>query len=136
MANAHNTLALLGEALQTTDATVTTLSYFRTSPGKCYLVDANVVGLKTDFTAAAGYKRAATFKTDVLGALTQAGATTSIATHEDNAAYDCEIVAGTVVLAAGTVPAIIIRVTGAAVTTINWRADVKINEVGIEGQYS
>jgi hypothetical protein len=133
---AHNTLALLGEAIQTTDATVTVLMYFRTSPGKVYLVDANIVAIKSDFTAAAGYKRAATFRTDAAGAITQAGATTAIATHEDNAAYECEIVAGTTVLADGTIPTIIIRVTGAAATTINWRVDAKINEVGVGGQYS
>jgi len=133
---AHNTLQLLGEAIQTTGATVTTLSYFVTKPGKAYKFNAGVVGLKTDFTAAAQYERVAGFRTDAAGALTQVGATATPVTIEDNGAWDCEIVAGTVVLSSGTVPAIILRITGAAVTTINWRANVKIDEVGIDAQYS
>ena len=135
---AHNTLALLGEALQTTDATVTTLAYFITKPGKCYLFKSTVVGLKSDFTAAAGYGRTATFRTSAAGVLTQVSTTYAPFSHEDAGAWDCEIVGGTVVLAgsAGTVPAIILRITGAAATTINWRADVEINEVGFEAQQS
>jgi|SRR6185436_15208812 len=136
MTPAHNTTKLLGEALQTTDATVTTLSYFVTKPGKCYLFSADVVALKSDFTAAAGYRRAATFRTAAAGTLTQVSTTYAPFSHEDTGGYDCEIVAGTVVLANATVPAIILRVTGAALTTVNWRADVEVNEVGFEAQYS
>ncbi len=129
--SAHNTVGLLGEAVQTTDATVTTLSYFVTVPNTAYKFNAGVVALKTDFSAAAAYERVAGFRTNAAGTLTQVGATATPVTIEDNAAYDCEIVGGTVVLASGTVPAIILRVTGAAATVVNWRADVEILKVGI-----
>lgn len=133
---AHNTVGLLGESLQTTDATVTTLSYFVTKPGKCYKFKAGVVGLKTDFTAAAAYERVAGFRTDAAGVLTQVGATATPVTIEDSGAWDCEIVGGTVALTNGTVPAIILRVTGAAATVVNWRADVEILKVGTDGEKS
>ena len=133
---AHNTLALLGEALQTTGATVTTLSYFVTKPGKCYLFSAKVVAISDDFTEAAGYERDATFRTDEDGAITQVSSTYAPFTHEDTGGWDCEIVAGTVTLSGVATPALILRITGAADTIVNWRADVKINEVGFEAQQS
>jgi hypothetical protein len=127
----HNTLSLLGEWLQTIDATVTTLSYFLTKPNTCYKFNASVVGLKTDLTAAAAYERVAAFRTNAAGTLTQVGATATPVTIEDNGAYDCEIVAGTVTVSGVAVPAIILRITGAAVTIVNWRADVNVLTVGL-----
>lgn len=126
----HETLEPLGEWIQTTDATVTTISYYLTGKGKTYEILARVVGLKSDFTAGAGYRRSATFRGDAAGTLTQIGTTTSVETNEDNAAWDCEIVGGTIVADGATRPCIIVRVTGVAATTINWRAGVEVNKIG------
>ena len=133
---AHNTLRPLGEALQTTGATVTTLSYFVTKPGKCYLFDAKVVAVSDDFSEAAGYGRVATFRTDAAGVITQVSTTYAPFTHEVTGGWDCEIVAGTVTLSGVATPAIILRVTGAADTIVNWRGDVKILPVGFDAQES
>jgi len=125
----HNTLALFGEAVQTSDATVTSLSTFTTKPSKAYLVTAKVVALNaTDLTQGAGYVRYASFRTDAAGVLTQIGATAATATIEDNAAWDATIDAS------GT--DIRVRVTGAAATLVNWRGDININRVGTDSEYT
>lgn len=118
----HNTIALHGESIQTTDATVTDISTFQTEPSKAYLLDANVVALNTALTTAAGYKVYAVFRTSAAGVLTQVGATTVSPSIEDTGAW------AATADASGTT--IRVRATGAAATTINWRADVKINQVG------
>lgn len=125
----HNTLALFGEAIQTTDATVTDIITFQTRPSKAYFLEASVVALNaTDLTQAAGYRVYAAFRTDAAGVLTQVGATAAAATIEDNAAWSATVDAS------GTT--IRVRATGAAATLINWRADAKINRVGIEAEYT
>lgn len=126
----HNTIAVFGEAIQTTDATVTSIATFTTAPSKGYLVRASVVALNvTDLTQGAGYQRLAAFRTSAAGVLTQIGATsTTPSPIEDNAAWDVTIDAS------GT--DIRVRATGAAATLINWRADVVINQVGNGPEYS
>lgn len=122
----HQTIALHGESIQTTDATVTDLSTFQTEKSKAYLLEGNVVALNTALTTAAGYKVYAVFRTDAAGVLTQVGATTATATMEDTGAWTVTVDAS------GTT--IRVRATGAAATTINWRADVKVNQVGLAAE--
>jgi len=124
----HNTLALLGETVQTTDATVTTVSTFSTKPSTVYFIRAYVVGMNTlALTEGAGYVRYAAFRTNAAGTLAQVGATSAAVTIEDNSGWDVTVVAS------GT--DILVRVTGAS-ATINWRADVTINKVGVGPEFS
>ncbi len=69
--------------VETTDGSIQTGATIPTQTNHAYLVTAHVV--VTDGSTSAGYIRAATFENNA-GTLTQVGATTSIATHEDIAA--------------------------------------------------
>ncbi len=134
----HNTLEALGEAIVTADATVTTLASFTTRPNKAYLVTARVVALNQDISAdqAAGYVLYGTFRTDEAGVLAQVGSTAEMTAMEDNGAWAALFAVSQTDAAGAAHPEVRVTATGAAATDITWRADVEINEVGIEAQYS
>lgn len=120
----HNTLALMSESVQTTDATVTDVSTFTTVPSKVFYVIAEIAAINAgDLTTGAAYVRSAAFRTSAAGVLTIIGAVATTVTIEDTAGWDATIDAS------GT--DIRVRVTGAAATTVNWRAQVRILQVGI-----
>jgi hypothetical protein len=119
----HNTVQALGEWITTADATVTDISTFTTAPSKMYQITARVQAINQDLTQGAAYRRTAAFITNAAGTLVQIGATTAVESLESNAAWDCTLDASG--------KDIRVRATGAAITNINWRADVDINEVGI-----
>jgi hypothetical protein len=124
----HKTLALLGETVQTTDATATSLSVFTTKPNTVYFVVANVVAMNTIDPEGGAYRRYAAFRTNAAGTLTQIGTTQTAVTLEDNSGWDATIDSS------GT--DIRVRVTGEPAVTINWRADVNINKVGTGADFS
>lgn len=109
-----------GVKVQTTDATVTTVATLATQTDKSYIVTATVVCKQPSGSKSAGYIRAGTFINNA-GSLSQVGATTAIATHETDAAWDCELfVTGTTIGC---------RVTGAAAVTIDWLANLLVQQV-------
>ncbi len=77
-----------------------------------------------------------TFRTSAAGALTQVGSTAATATMEDNAAWAALFAVSATDASGAANPEIRVTATGAAATNITWRADIEINEVGIEAQYS
>ncbi len=134
----HNTLEALGEAIVTVDATVTVLASFTTKPNTAYLVTARVVALNQLISAAqaAGYVLFGTFRTSAAGVLAQVGSTDANTPMEDNAAWAALFAVSQTDAAGAAHPEIRVTATGAAATNITWRADIAINEVGIEAQYS
>ena len=103
--------------VQTTDATETALLTFGTATDYNYQVFANVLAGVDTGGNVAGYVRIATFKNDS-GTLSIVGSTSTTHTAENDAAWDCQIEAS------GT--NILVDVTGAAGTTINWLGFVRI----------
>lgn len=102
---------------QTTDDTADEEVFaFLPTNQKTTMVEANIVGLKSDYSVGAGYKLIATFRRDG-DTVTQIGATTAVATHEDAAGWDADIQ----VKSSETPDQVQVVVTGAAATTINWR---------------
>jgi hypothetical protein len=116
---ANTSLRLLGFCdgskqgnVQTTDATVTTLLSFTPTADRTVVVKALIAGRRSDDAAAGGYEVTATFRVTSGAAVTQVGATTAVATHEDD---------GTWAATLDTDGSLIrIRVTGVAGTTIRW----------------
>lgn len=129
----HNTLQPFGESIVTTDATVTPIATWTTVPNKAYFLTADVVALNIAISAAqaAGYRVYGTFRTDAAGVLTQVGTTAAAVTQEDNAAWSATLSVSATDASGAAKPEIRVNATGAAATTINWRANVEINRVGI-----
>jgi len=106
----------------TTDATETTLVSVATSSDEACLIDANVVGIRTDSgTEAVGYRFIALFRNNA-GTLVKVSEQKTIL--EDAAAVACDAS----VSASGT--DILVRVTGIAVRTFNWKVSYKTTMVG------
>lgn len=104
--------------VQTTDDTADVeLLAFTPTNQKTTMVEANIVGLKSDYTKGVGYKLVATFRRDG-NDVTQIGTTAVLATHEDGS-FDCD--ADVQVKTSATPDDIQVVVTGIAATTINWR---------------
>jgi hypothetical protein len=101
---------------QTTDATPENVMSMAIPTNSIRMVEAVVVGLKSDRTAGAAYRLKATFRNNG-GTTVQIGATTVDVLHEDNAAWDAAFTVSS--------PNIILQVTGVAATTINWKAFVE-----------
>ena len=107
--------------VNTTDATVTTMETITPVADSVTIVEARVVGT-VDEGDSAGYRLIGTFKKNTAGTVTQVGFTDIVSNNEDNTAWVVEMVA-----AAAT---IVLRVTGAAATVIDWTsATVKTTAV-------
>jgi hypothetical protein len=103
----------------TTDATATEIWSREIPPNSVAHVIASVVGLRSDFAAAAGYTRFMSFRRTGTGAVTAIGTATTIS-QEDDAAWDVTVTAG------ATTGEVAVNVVGVAATTISWTASVTI----------
>lgn len=126
MAQNFTVVLRTGLTLQTVDGAVNIIGTFPLLPSKAYTINVIALALRDTLTEAAGYRRTATFRTSAAGVITQVGATTAVATHEDDSTWD---VGFTVV---GT--NINVVVTGNPGKIINWRADTEIQIVGFESE--
>lgn len=109
----------------TTDATITLLEAIVPPTNSVVTLEISVVARQTGGSAGttghgAGYKIFATYR-NIGGTITQIGATTATATHEDNAAW-----AATLTIVTSTVR---LRVTGEANKNISWHSHVLVREV-------
>jgi len=103
--------------VRTEDATVTTLGKITLDDESSYLVEAIVVGKKSDSTDRAAYIRRTLAFRDAGGNATLQGAVSAPETLESNVAWDATLdVSGNDVR---------IRVTGAAATTIDWKGIIR-----------
>lgn len=103
--------------LETTDATVTTLITYTTQTDTVSMVTARVVGVTDLGGQGAGYIINGTFR-NVSGTVTQVGSTTVVSSHEDDTAWNCTMsISGANVL---------VRVTGAIATTIEWNGAIDV----------
>jgi hypothetical protein len=104
-------------AVQTTNATPTTLQSFAVSANECWMVHTEVVGRITAGGDRAIYILSGCFYRDGAG-LVQQGTTASHNTTESNAAWNCDlVVSGNNIL---------VQVTGAVATTINWKSCTRL----------
>lgn len=105
------------QVITTTDATPTTVGSIDASdPDHVYQVQCSVTG-KVAGGNAASYIRTATFK-NVAGTVTQVGSTATPLTNEDDVAWNV----GLSVVATS----IIVTVTGAAATNIDWKLNAQV----------
>lgn len=105
-------------SVQTTDATVTTLSSISVEDGKTTHIEATVSARKTDGTAGATYSLHSSFRRTG-GTTTQIGGITTVShIAEDDSSWNA-----TTDVSGSTVR---IRVTGAAATIIDWTSTAVI----------
>ena len=110
--------------VQTTDATVTTIITIATASDHSYLVTVDAIGATTSGATTGAYVRRAAYENDS-GTLGGVGVgVTNVDTLEDAGAAAWDVTITT----SGT--NILIQVTGAAATTINWQATVQISDIG------
>nr|QBK86418.1 MAG: hypothetical protein LCMAC102_02130 [Marseillevirus LCMAC102] len=103
---------LTDNTVQTTDATVTTLATIATTTDRSTLIDVKVSARNTGASEAAGYFLKSVFRNNT-GTVTQVG-TDDLLSFEDNTAWAVTTsISGTNIL---------VRVTGVAATTINWKS--------------
>ena len=126
MAQNFTVVKRTGLTLQTVDGAANIIGTFPILPSKAYTFDVVALALRDLLTEAAGYRITATFRSSAAGVVTQVGATTAVATHEDDATWG---VAFTVV---GTNVNVV--VTGNPGKIINWRADTEVQIVGFESE--
>jgi len=109
-------------SVSTTDATVTTIDTTITDSDSCTHITATVAGIETvDGDEAASYVIHGTFKNDG-GVLSQIGTTTTSHSAEDTAGWNATLaISGVNVL---------VQVTGAASTNIDWHATISKTLVG------
>ena len=113
-------------ARQTTDDTPTPITSTDTIPeGVVLSITADVVGVETDQTNRAVYRIHGLFYRNNAGNVTQQGATVSLNTIETDANWDVDFA-----LDVGN-QEIDVQATGAAATTINWKAHVVTNVVAV-----
>lgn len=108
-------------AVQTTDATTTTVLSIPTTAAFTYQIVANVVAGRTDEPmdqTGASYIRAGTFR-DNEGTVSQIGSTANLLTNEDDAAWDVKFETGTGM--------ILVQVIGASGTRVDWTCTATIN---------
>lgn len=107
--------------VQTTDATVTTIATIPTGSDKSYVVRALAVGKRVTGTNETGaYEAIATFENDA-GTLAQVSTDTQPHVKEDTAGWDLTInPSGTNIL---------VQVTGAAGSTVDWKSLIEVVEV-------
>lgn len=111
---------LLANAVQTTDATVTTLWSLGLLDERMYYITAEIIAQKSDGSSRAAYQRTVLAYRDAGGGATIQGQT-SLDTIESVAGWDCtfDVTSNTLRL----------RVTGAAATTVKWRARVTVRSL-------
>lgn len=102
--------------VRTTDATPSTVVSITPSTNYTEELEINVVARRVGAANSAGYKLLATVR-NLDGVLAQVGATTVVATHETDAAWDCVVSIAS--------PSANVVVTGAAATGINWNCIVR-----------
>ena len=102
-------------SVTTTDATVTTVLSFTPPDEGTTLVEASIIGVKSDGSASAAYKVFATVGRDG-GTTSLIGAATQAHVGESAAGYNATIDVSD--------PSVRIRVTGVAATTFKWYAHV------------
>lgn len=101
--------------VSTTNATSTTLATFTLTSNAVTAIDVIVQGIKSDYSAAATYKRAITFRNNA-GTVATVGSIVSN-DQEDNSAWDCTLTnSGTTVTLA---------VVGVAATNITWTCQMR-----------
>jgi len=101
--------------VQTTNATPTTIITYSglSANDRSVQIVVRMTGLKNNYTEAAGYYLAGTFRRTG-GTITQVGSTSMLSQNEDTASWDATFtVSGTDIL---------VQVTGVAATTIDWKA--------------
>lgn len=104
----------------TTNATVTTVDSFNPTNDRVVFVIAKVFARRSTGAQGAGYTLCATFR-DSAGVVTQIGATTAIATHEDDATWNATLdTDGTLIR---------VRVTGVAAVNIDWQSHMEYSYV-------
>lgn len=108
-------------AIQTTDATVTTLASLTLSEGKAYQVEARVTAREGDITWVNTYIRRALVYRQTAGSASQQGSTIDVYTEEGNAAWNVTIDTNS--------NDVRLRITGEAATTIEWRGVMRLVQV-------
>ena len=103
-------------SVQTTDATVTTIQTIPTVSGDAIQVIADVIGLKSDNSAHAGFRAIAVYRNSS-GSLSLQGAVNYLFKQRQGG-WNITLVRSSA--------DILLRVTGQAATTINWRSSVKV----------
>jgi len=101
-------------AVQTTDATKTTVITCPMPDNSVILFDCFIVGLKSDGSQGAGYKIGTSYRRTGAGNATIIGTPTKNVEHEDDVNWDASSEASGA--------NILITVTGKAATTVNWCA--------------
>lgn len=104
-------------AVQTADATVTTVATYTPTDGTVVSVRATLVGRKTDGTQGASYLVVGTFRR-AGGTTSLIGSATELAAHEDDVAWAATLDAS------GT--DVRLRATGKAATTIDWHGRIEV----------
>ena len=107
-------LDLITGTVQTTDATQATVASHSPANDTAVIVEASIVGRKSDGTVAAAYKLYSAFRKDGAGVITQIGLVAVVATLEDAGAVTWDVTMD------GAAGAARVRVTGQAATTIDW----------------
>lgn len=99
--------------VQTTSATPDVVASRTVEDGKCEVLEVAISAMRSTLAEAAGYVIVGTFRRTG-GAVTQVGTTTALVTNEDAAGWAVAfVVVGT---------AVQVQVTGAAGSTVDWRA--------------
>lgn len=102
-----------GGSKQTADATPTSALVIATATNYSEVITVDVIARKQGAGGnTGGYKLVGTFR-NIDGVVTQVGTTTAVATHETDAAWDAAFTISS--------PNVVVTVTGAAATTINWQ---------------
>lgn len=109
--------------LQTTDATVTTIYTLAIPTGRALAVKAMCVAMQTSVANMAVYEEVSGFRNNAGTVSAVTGSPTVTVTLEDDAAWGAMgwVISGTDSL---------LKVTGKAGTTINWRVTIDVTEIG------
>lgn len=103
-------------AIQTTDATVTTLDSLTLEDENTYNISAQIVGVKSDGTDRASYNFIGTYYRTGAGNATIQGSVTTTHTEESNSSWSCVLDTNS--------NDVRVRVTGVAATTIEWSCSI------------
>ncbi len=98
--------------------TIQTISGSSLTTGSTYMIEANVTGIKTNYTTGISSKLLATFRINAAATIIQVGATTSTINSEFTTATITLTTDGTDIL---------IKVIGEAATNIDWKSSTIIN---------
>lgn len=121
-ANGSRSRQMAQASLQTTDATTTTIFTLAIPASKVVCVQTNLIGRKSDDSAGYVYQQVSAFRNPAGTAIAITGSPAALATLEDVATGGMAwVVSGSDML---------LRVTGIAATTINWRATLDITYSG------